>query len=65
LAALPVSVALPTLADTGVATAVTGVTIAYPGPDLFAADANSVAFTRIPKQVTAVAQTRIAEEAVM
>ncbi|KAA6428991.1 MAG: hypothetical protein FRX49_01101 [Trebouxia sp. A1-2] len=32
-------------------TAVSGVTIASPGPDLFAADANSVAFTRIPKQV--------------
>lgn len=32
-------------------TAVTGVTITSPGPDLFAADANSVAFTRIPKQV--------------
>ena len=35
----------------------TGVTITSPGPDLFAADANSVAFTRIPKQVTDAAQT--------
>ena len=35
----------------------TGVTITSPGPDLFAADANSVAFTRIPKQVTVAAQT--------
>ncbi len=47
-------------ADTGVATAVTGVTTASSGPDLFAADANSVAYTRIPKQVTAAAQTDIA-----
>ena len=33
-------------------TAVTGVTIASPGPDLFAADANSVAYTRIPGQAS-------------
>lgn len=32
-------------------TAVSGVTVASTGPDLFAADANSVAYTRIPKQV--------------
>lgn len=37
---------------TRVPTTVSGVTIATnPGPDLFAADANSVAYTRIPKQV--------------
>ena len=45
---------------TGFATAVTGVTITSPGPDLFAADANSVSLTRIPKQVTVAAQTGIA-----
>lgn len=33
-------------------TSVTGVTEASSGPDLFAADANSVAYTRIPKQVS-------------
>ena len=32
-------------------TSVSGVTIASPGPDLFAADANSIAYTRIPRQV--------------
>ena len=35
---------------------VSGVTIASPGPDLFAADANSVSYTRIPKQVITLAQ---------
>ena len=33
-------------------TPVTGVTTVNPGPTLFAADSNSVAFTRVPKQVT-------------
>ena len=32
-------------------TTVSGVSIADSGPNLFAADANSVAYTRIPKQV--------------
>ncbi len=56
---------LANFADTGVATAVTGVTSASSGPDLFAADANSVAYTRSPKQVTAATQIDIAEQAVI